>query len=145
MLYMLKKKKNKNRIAFKRTHDFWAGFALASLIACIILLFVWKIDFETKSFLLAIIGVEAMFLFYLNKTSKIIKAAGRSLLFWKKKHTIHDYSVAIEYKTLNELVESKRNLEEALKMIKGLEDDHKINELIKYINNNNNNDRLWKN
>lgn len=144
---ILKKKENKKkeRLAIKRPNDFWAGFAFSSLIVSIILLVVLDMPIEVKSCMVALLVIVALFLYYLETTSKILRLSLKSLMFWRKDNdTIEKYSVAIEYETLVEMIESKKNLEEALKMIEGLETDQKISEFIKFINNNNNN-KIWKN
>jgi len=144
-MILKKKNKKKKRLAIKRPNDFWAGFAFASLMVSIILLFILDMPMEAKAGVCAFLMIVVLFLYYLENTSKIIKISLKTLLFWKKDNdTIEKYSVAIEYETLVEMIESKKNLEDALKMIEGLETDDKINKFIKFVNNNNDNN-IWKN
>jgi len=143
----MKKKINthkKKRIAFKRPHDFWTGFVCAFFIVFLTCIFIPNMSDLLKSIILALILITGSFVFYVNKTSKIVKASFKSLLRWKKKKSVEEYSVAIEYQTLLDMVESKKKLEEALKMVEDLESDQKITDFIKNIKNNNNKD-IWKN
>lgn len=139
--------KKKKRIAFKRPHDFWTGFALSSFIFTIILLIALDVNIEIKALFVAFLCITGMFLYYLDSSSKIIKVSLKTLMFWKKKeHNVEEYSVAIEYETLIEMIESKKKLEDGLKMIEGLESDKKIGEFIRFMSDqNDNHNRIWKN
>jgi len=142
----IKYKKRKKRLAFKRAHDFWAGVATSSLISALFMLIFVDTSFEVKAILIAFLLIKGIFLFYLNSSSKIINISLKSLKFWKKKKKIDDYSIAIEHKTLIEMVESKNKIEDALKEIEGLNSDQKITEFINFINDqNDNHNRIWKN
>jgi hypothetical protein len=140
-------KKKKKRLAFKRPHDFWAGVATSSFISMLTFLIFVDLTLEIKALLFAVLLIKILFLFYLDASSKILRISLKQLMFWKKKtQTIEEYSVAIEYQTLIEMIESKKKLEDALKMIEGLENDKKISEFIKFMNDqNNNHNRIWKN
>jgi hypothetical protein len=125
-------KKKKKRLAF---------------ISMLTFLIFVDLTLEIKALLFAVLLIKILFLFYLDASSKILRISLKQLMFWKKKtQTIEEYSVAIEYQTLIEMIESKKKLEDALKMIEGLENDKKISEFIKFMNDqNNNHNRIWKN
>jgi len=136
----------KNRLTFKRSTDFWAGFAVFGILANLSVMIFSNFMFEVKMVFMVLALTFSYLLYHLNSDSKIIKIAIRSLLFWKEpKKEIEEYSVAIDYPTLIKLVEDKRKLEEVERRIKEFEDEQKVDSILKFISDKNKGSKIWKN
>lgn len=127
---------SKDKIAFKRVNDFWSGFTLSTDIFLIILYVCLDIGIVFKSIIIALLFLSTFMLFYFNRNSKIVSISLKSLMFWKSFKDIENYSLGVDYKTLKEIADSKKILDD-------LNSDRKVSNFIKNIDKNNKD--LWKN
>lgn len=110
----------KNRIIYKRTDDFWAGFKTAIILFTYAILFLVKFNIEAKMLLTCIISVYALYVYSQNKYSRIFNIVSKI----RREKSIKEFSVAMEYSDLEKIVDDKKRLEKIVI-------DYEINEIKK--------------